>query len=379
MTTQNPMSMGLDYARGLATVGNQIQQRNVSRQNQGIVEQQNLAVQQQAEQEQANQLAQQQKAAEFNQLSQQYAQDPTNKEIGLKMILNNPEVGKQVQTYLGVNKDNSKKINNKAFAFNTMLETNPDGAMEYFTNYLADDPAFQGMADEMAAGDYAGAQQELQMTVAALGQDSYEKMFGAQPNFEGTGMNAQVANILLNPDAKGTPAWDLAKSYWTAPEITTMPDGSSVVVRKTLPDSLVGTPAGDEITNEANANANELGTDSNLPVQSDTGLAITEIAPPKNVISTEQKAYDKDFLSLKNMSDQMGAYLNTLEELGPQASIGPFNSKNTQILSSAYGNARMAVKNAFDLGAIQGADMELILGMLPDPIGPAALYFEVPC
>ncbi len=368
MTTQNPMSLGLDYARGLATVGNQIQQRNVSMQNQGIVEQQNQAVQRQAEQEQANQLAQQQRTAEFNQLSQQYAQDPTNKELGLKMILNNPELGKQVQTYLGLNKDNTKKVTNKAFAFNTMLANNPAGAMEYYTTYLADDPAFKDMADEMAAGDYEGAQQELKMTIAAMGQDAYEKMFGAKPNFEGTGMNAQVANILLDPNAKGTPAWDLAKSYWTAPEITTMPDGSSVVVRKTLPDSLLGTPLGDQITTESNANANELSNDSNLPIQADdTGLAITEIAPPKKKITPEQKTYDEEFLGLTNMHDTLNVYKETLNRLGIQLSMGPVNAKDTQKLKSAYSNAMLAVKEAVELGALSGPDMGIIEQNLPDP------------
>lgn len=78
MSTQNPMSLGLDYARNLAQVGNQVEQRNASRQNQQIQQQQQERNQVlQGQQDQAGAYAQAQKQASgLVQLSQGLMQLP---------------------------------------------------------------------------------------------------------------------------------------------------------------------------------------------------------------------------------------------------------------------------------------------------------------
>lgn len=64
MTTQNPLGMGLDYARSLASTGGQIEQRRASQQRQGILgQQQERAGVVQGQQDQDRAIAQAQRQA----------------------------------------------------------------------------------------------------------------------------------------------------------------------------------------------------------------------------------------------------------------------------------------------------------------------------
>jgi len=311
--------------------------------------------------QQEAQKAKAQQKSSFSDIAARFAQDPTNKDLGLQMILIDPNTAKQVQGLMGVTGDQSGKILNKAYALKTMFEDSPEKAVQYYSDNLANDQAFIGMREEMAAGDFEGAAKELEMAVASFGQDAHGKMYGQPQSFEGTSMSAQMGNILLDATKAGTPEFDLAKSWWTAPEIVNRPDGSSVIVNKTLPDSIIkdNPVVAKALMSEADTKANEM--------SNDTGLKITGLTDAPKKISVEQKSYDKDFLSFKNMNDTLVEYNRVLEEMGPQMSIGPLNAEKSQTLKSAYSNAMLAVKEAAELGALSGPDMGIVEQNMPDP------------
>ena len=189
--------------------------------------------------------------------------------------------------------------------------------------------------------------------------------------FEGNAMTAQMGNILLDPAKKGTPEYDLAVSYWTAPEIVNRPDGSSIMVKKTLPNSVIQANPGlaASIDSEADANIESESDSSGIPVDtSQQGLEITQLTEaPKPKITPEQKKYDEEFLGLMNMNDSLATFEDTLGELGVQLSLGPLNAVDTQTLKSSYSNAMLAVKEAAELGALTGDDMKIVEQNLPDP------------
>ena len=355
---------------------------NTANQLQGLSASKTLqAGQQQAQdaftaQQAAAQQAAEQKAIsdqEIQGLASQYSEtnDPA---ILRQLILRSPEFAKSISDQMGAIDEASKgQLLNDTSAFAQMLQTNPDGAIAYWQENLSQNPTFAGLADNFAAGDVEGALNEVGFGLTALGgMEAYTAVFkGTTQPFAGNAMTAQMGNILLDPTKKGTPEYDLAVSYWTAPEIVNRPDGSTVMVKKTLPASVTqANPAlANAIESEADSNLESESASSGVPVgTTDQGLEITPLteAPPKK-ITQEQKTYDSEFLGLMNMNDSLSTFRDTLDKLGVQLSLGPLNAVDTQTLKSSYSNAMLAVKEAAELGALTGDDMKIVEQNLPDP------------
>jgi hypothetical protein len=137
--------------------------------------------QQQLQQQQRNdqQYTQQQDSmARINELKSQYGEtgDPA---VMRQLILEDPQFAQQINQQFGALDDDSKMQSmNEAATLKLMLEKNPDEAMNYWQQNLAQNQAFAGLADNFQAGDFEGAMNEIGFGVTALGgQDAYNKLF----------------------------------------------------------------------------------------------------------------------------------------------------------------------------------------------------------
>ena len=76
--------------------------------------------------------------------------------------------------------------------------------------------------------------------------------------------------------------------------------------------------------------------------------------------------------SLQNLESGLNAYEQLLKQYNPQSGDALTPEKRAA-LSSAYGDLRMQLKGAYELGAITGPDMQVLEGVLTDPTGPLGM------
>lgn len=172
MTVQNPLDRTMQFAQGLSGLQNQAQARAGEEQRQGILQQEQQQVMQ-------SRIA----GAEANKAMQdllgQYAEsgDPA---VMRQIIMTNPDVAQKIQQQLGVaDEASAKSALNEGATFKRMLETDPAAATEYYQANLAGSPTWAGLADNLAAGDVAGAINEIGYAATALGgETAYEQVFG---------------------------------------------------------------------------------------------------------------------------------------------------------------------------------------------------------
>jgi len=174
--------------------------------------------------------------------------------------------------------------------------------------------------------------------------------------FEGTSMDAQVYNILLDPSKRGTPAYQAAYDY--ASQAKVLPDGTRIEPNlrflKTL-DSQTGQPAGALNTEPPPVRP------GNLPSQADKST-LREVQTGSQVIKNELKKFG-EAIDKANDADFAAAAAGGITE-GGQSLVGAW----TTTALSAKGKALL------DLGVLNGPDLDVIQGMLPNP-GTAAGAF----
>jgi hypothetical protein len=76
--------------------------------------------------------------------------------------------------------------------------------------------------------------------------------------------------------------------------------------------------------------------------------------------------------SLQNLESGLNAYETLLKEYNPQT-VDALTPEKRAALSSAFGDLRMQLKGAYELGAITGPDMQVLEGVLTDPTGPLGM------
>lgn len=76
--------------------------------------------------------------------------------------------------------------------------------------------------------------------------------------------------------------------------------------------------------------------------------------------------------SLQNLESGLNAYEQLLKQYNPQNGDALTPEKRAA-LSSAFGDLRMQLKGAYELGAITGPDMQVLEGVLTDPTGPLGM------
>ena len=171
MTTNVPLQTAFDTAQQLSGFRQNRQAETAETQQQGIINQENQALLQQREQ-------QAQSAQALGQLKAQYGEtgDP---EVMRQIIMADPEFSSKIQKQFGaIDQATTTQAMNEAGALKQMLETNPEEAMAYWQQNLAQNQAFAGLADNFQAGDIEGAINEIGWGVTALGgQDAYDALF----------------------------------------------------------------------------------------------------------------------------------------------------------------------------------------------------------
>ena len=76
--------------------------------------------------------------------------------------------------------------------------------------------------------------------------------------------------------------------------------------------------------------------------------------------------------SLQNLESGLNAYETLLKQYNPQ-NMDALTPEKRAALSSAFGDLRMQLKGAYELGAITGPDMQVLEGVLTDPTGPLGM------
>jgi len=197
--------------------------------------------------------------------------------------------------------------------------------------------------------------------------EQLKQIEGEGQPFGGTGMEAQVGNMLTrgveDPEYRNTPEYARAYQLATEPKIVRTPTGD-MLQQPNLPDMFKPPGA------EANPNpltADEVTTLENTPPPGKPKSAV--IIPGTEKISVDQKAYNKDYVLLKKSYDSMQNYIDVLDDLGPEMSFGPINTKNAQRLESSYRRAMLDAKETNGLGVLNGPDMGIMRQFMGDPTG----------
>lgn len=76
--------------------------------------------------------------------------------------------------------------------------------------------------------------------------------------------------------------------------------------------------------------------------------------------------------SLQNLESGLNAYEKLLKQYNPQSGDALTPEKRAAI-ATAFGDLRMQLKGAYELGAITGPDMQVLEGVLTDPTGPLGI------
>lgn len=76
--------------------------------------------------------------------------------------------------------------------------------------------------------------------------------------------------------------------------------------------------------------------------------------------------------SLQNLESGLNAYEKLLKQYNPQSGDALTPEKRAAI-ATAFGDLRMQLKGAYELGAITGPDMQVLEGVLTDPTGPLGM------
>ena len=187
--------------------------------------------------------------------------------------------------------------------------------------------------------------------------------------FAGKSEFAQVNNMLVrgatDTDFRNTPEYAAAWQAATEPKVVRTPTGD--ILQKPSIDKRFKPPGSNAFKEPIPIAEVE---SSSAPPEDQPGEPKSSIViPGTEKISTDQKAYNKDYTLLKKSYDSMQNYIDILGELGPQMSVGPLNTKDTQTLESAYARAMLDAKETNGLGVLNGPDVGIIRKLMGDPTG----------
>lgn len=90
----------------------------------------------------------------------------------------------------------------------------------------------------------------------------------------------------------------------------------------------------------------------------------TNVVPIPGV---QEKDRNERLEVISNVEGAVGKYKSLIEGMGPQFSVGPFNAADTAKLKGEHTNVLMQMKELYNLGVLNGPDLEVMLGVLGDP------------
>jgi len=280
----------------------------------------------------------------------------------------NPELANKIQSGKATQQQNKLMAAQKSEDRTRKISGENQAILkDIFTNAVKFDTFEEAAA--YADGETA-KQRDILGDMPPFTQEAYEQgkqIEGEGQPFGGTGMEAQVGNMLTrgveDPEYRNTPEYARAYQLATEPKIVRTPTGD-MLQQPNLPDMFKPPGA------EANPNpltADEVTTLENTPPPGKPKSAV--IIPGTEKISVDQKAYNKDYVLLKKSYDSMQNYIDVLDDLGPEMSFGPINTKNAQRLESSYRRAMLDAKETNGLGVLNGPDMGIMRQFMGDPTG----------
>jgi len=241
-------------------------------------------------------------------------------------------------------------------ALQQMFQLNPEAALMIQNQMGASQKrSRQTQMDQLARDKFQFekdkfAQEKIRFEAETAAEASEQESAGP---FEGKGAEMQAYNMLTrgveDPEFRETPQYALAWQKVTEPRIIRTPTGDRLLVPEI--DPMFKPPSFQQAV------------EAGLP----GAPKKSRIIPGTEKISSDQKSYNKDYSILKKSFDSIQNYMTVMERLGPQISLGPINSADTQRILSAYTRMMLDVKTTADLGALQGPDMVLMENFLGDP------------
>ena len=172
---------------------------------------------------------------------------------------------------------------------------------------------------------------------------------GGKP-FEGTGMDAQVLNI-LNTGDPSSKEYATAYTYYTQPKTQMTPEGM-IQINPKLPPGIQPPTFGGGVSDE-------------MPKGQRQG--------EKPFLSANQLKYNQGYNEVANLTDAYNRYMTVAEEVIPENPSDWTKVTGEQLgrLRSAYGNLTLAAKGPalLELGVLSGPDLEQIEQIFPNPIG----------
>lgn len=171
MTQQYGLGRALGVAHGLQGLRAQQQAFDINQMNMQNTQADRAAAEQSA-------AAQAEQQAMLSQLKQRASQG--DKEAMRQLVAADPEIAGNLRRQLDLMDESRINMSlNNAAGLKRLIEQNPDQAVQYWQQNLANDPAFAGLADNFQAGDYEGAIREIGMGVTlAGGEEAYQSLFG---------------------------------------------------------------------------------------------------------------------------------------------------------------------------------------------------------
>ncbi len=180
--------------------------------------------------------------------------------------------------------------------------------------------------------------------------------------FSGTSMDAQAMNVLITGDP-ASPQYALAYSHLSKPRTTIDTEGRAVTIQP-MDLSSVRKPTG---TQAAPAPGAPAGT-TTQPLPGGGSVSVSTPVAPKGPTAKEQADLRTARIEAKKMTDALEDFRKQFSE----ASVGDRAKSltgTTTPLNTSYNVAALLAKGEqlFNLGVLNGPDLEIIRRTLPDP------------
>jgi hypothetical protein len=207
--------------------------------------------------------------------------------------------------------------------------------------------------------------------------------------FSGNAMDAQALNFVLRPGVDtSSPTYAAAFAHLYGPRSVSQPDGTTVVMQPPVPEG-VARPGTQRPQAAPNALSQfSIGGNPPAPPQAAApqappiaaqppvngtttplpgGGSVTRVGDPR-MSPNDRKLIEQATTDAAVLVGSLNEYVNAFERAGPGENIKSIMGVNTPV-NTAFSNAALMAKGEalFNLGVLNGPDLEIIRRTLPDP------------
>ena len=201
--------------------------------------------------------------------------------------------------------------------------------------------------------------------IAAIEAGIPKEFLTPKSMFEGQGTTNQFYNILLqgqkNESIRSTPQYKTAYDYLSQPKTETLINEQGQQVTRSIPGIISKQdylpPTGVEVADLQNGQVQPPMADSMKTIDKDVVVAVSP---------ERRKELKKNITVLDNTSAKLNTFLQKIEEIDPN--VRTIGTERADI-KNAYTSILLELKNLEELGVLAGPDLDLLQGMLGDPVG----------